>query len=560
MSPRSARRLAAIAVLSALAHPASPAAAPWVPDQRDGTYRNPVLFADYSDPDAVRVGNDFYLTASSFNVVPGLPILRSTDLVNWTLINHALARLPPDDFYARPRHGQGVWAPAIRHHGGRFWIFYSDPDYGLYVTTAADPAGAWSPPRLFLPGRGLIDPCPFWDDDGRLYLIHAWARSRAGISNRLTLHRLSPDAGQVLDAGQVVVDADRMAGWHTLEGPKLYKHRSFYYIFAPAGGVATGYQAVFRAKTITGPYEERIVLDQGRTAINGPHQGAWIETASGEDWFLHFQDRGPYGRVVHLEPLRWHGDWPVIGADPMGTGTGEPVAVYRKPAESAAAALSEPATSDEFTASTLSLAWQWNANPRPTWASLTARPGFLRLACVPVPAARNDGSPADHTLYDAPNFLLQKFPAPAFTVTTSIDFAPAAPSDLAGLAVFGFDYAVLGLCRVAEATQLVLRVNRQANRPGTRERDEVRLTLSSRRAYLRVAVGPDALCRFSYSLDNMGFSPVGEPFPASGDRWIGAKVGLIASAAPDAARTGYADFHWFRFAPPGDPTPHNPSP
>ncbi len=181
---------------------ASAAPAPWVPDLGDGTYRNPVLFADYSDPDAVRVGDDYFLVASSFLAVPGLPILHSKDLVNWTILNHALAIQPPAEHFAKPRHGQGVWAPAIRFHEGKFWIFYPDPDFGLYVTTATDPAGEWSAPFLLKPGKGLIDPCPFWDDDGTFYLIHGWAKSRAGIANQITLHTLSPDGSKILDAGK----------------------------------------------------------------------------------------------------------------------------------------------------------------------------------------------------------------------------------------------------------------------------------------------------------------------------------------------------------------------
>ena len=539
--------------------------APWVPDQGDGTFRNPVLFADYSDPDAIRVGDDYYLVASSFAVVPALPILHSRDLVNWTLVNHALPRQIPTDFFAKSRHGQGVWAPAIRHHAGKFWIFYPDPDFGIYLLTADDPRGRWSDPVLVKSGRGLIDPCPFWDDDGRLYLIHGWARSRAGIANLLSLHELSADGTRLLDAGQhtrpgldsstldvgdIVIDANQLPGWNTLEGPKLYKRHGWYYVFAPAGGVKPGYQAVFRSKSIFGPYEHRIVLDQGATTINGPHQGAWVDTPSGQDWFLHFQDREAFGRVVHLQPLVWRDDWPVIGADPDGDGKGEPLLVAKKPDTGAAQPLAAPATSDDFAAPALGLQWQWNANPQPAWADLAARPGFLRLACVPAPATRNDGSPATASVYDAPNFLLQKFPAPAFAATTVLDFAPAAEGETAGLVVFGYNYAVLGLRHADGETRLVLRVNLSANQPGAQEREIASLPAPAGPVYLRVSVDEQALCRFAYSFDNRTFTPVGEPFQATVDRWIGAKFGLIATAAPGATQTGYADFDWFHVGPP----------
>ena len=537
--------------LPAAPHTGSRALAPWIPDRGDGTYQNPVLFADYSDPDVIRAGDDFYLVASSFLVAPGLPVLHSKDLVNWTIVNHVFALQSPVEHFARPRHGQGVWAPAIRHHGGRFWITYPDPDFGLYLTTADDPAGTWTPPLLIKPGKGLIDPCPFWDDDGQLYLIHGWAKSRAGISNLLTLHRLSPDGTTVLDAGEVIIDGAHIPNWHTIEGPKLYKRNGYYYVFAPANGVATGYQAVFRAKNIYGPYEPRIVLEQGATPINGPHQGAWVDTPAGEDWFLHFQDIGAYGRVVHLQPMRWRDDnWPVIGNDPDDDGKGEPVLVHRKPNVGRSHPVEVPQTSDEFEGPGLGLQWQWNANPRADWASLTTRPGFLRLASVPAPLTRNDGTPAPNSIYDAPNFLLQKFCAPEFTVTTVLEFSPAVEGEFAGLVVYGYDYALLGLRRAAAGSRLVLIVNPGANTPGAEEREAAGVAAPEAPVYLRVAVEKDAICRFAYSFDNRTFTPIGEPFKASVDRWIGAKFGVIAIAPPSAARTGHADFDWFRVSPP----------
>jgi beta-xylosidase len=526
-----------------------------------------VLFADYSDPDAVRVGDDYYMTASSFLAAPGLPILHSKDLVNWRLINHVFALQKPVDHFSKPRHGQGVWAPSIRHHDGKFWIFYPDPDFGIYVTTAADPAGQWSEPVLVKEGKGLIDPCPLWDDDGRLYLVHGWARSRSGIANKLTLHELGHDGRRVLDAGKnieevegktndvgtIIIDGNKLAGWRTLEGPKFYKRDGWYWIFAPAGGVATGYQAVFRSKNIRGPYEERIVLEQGSTPINGPHQGAWVTTPDGrEDWFLHFQDRGAFGRVVHLQPMRWREDgWPVMGDDQDEDGKGEPVLTYKKPAIGGAQQIAVPATSDDFLTTKQGLQWQWNANPRAEWASLTARPGFLRLSTLPAPALRNDGTPSPQSLYDAPNFFMQKFPAPAFTVTTVLEFSPRADGEMAGLAVFGFNYAVLGLRREGPDTKLVLLVAEGADKPETRHREVASIAAPAGPVYLRASIDDKAITQFSWSGDGRTFTSIGETFQAREDRWIGAKVGLIATAPSGAAADGgHADFDWFRVTPP----------
>jgi beta-xylosidase len=251
----------------------------WSPDRGDGTYRNPVLFADYSDPDALRVGEYFYLVSSSFSSVPALPVLRSRDLVNWRIVGHVAARLPSPTFDT-PQHGRGVWAPSLRHHQGRFWLYYGDPDLGIFMSTAERAEGPWEPFTLVQEARGWIDPCPLFDDDGSVWLVHAWAKSRAGFNGVLTMRRLSPDGRRILGEGTTVFEGGTKHP--TIEGPKIYKRDGWYYIFAPAGGVTSGWQVVLRSCNVLGPYEDRVVLAQGRTDVNGPHQGAWVETSGGE--------------------------------------------------------------------------------------------------------------------------------------------------------------------------------------------------------------------------------------------------------------------------------------
>jgi len=354
-------------------------------------YQNPVIFADYSDPDVIRVGADYYLVASSFDCVPGLPILHSRDLVNWTILSYAVKRLP---FAAEP--GGGLWAPSIRHHGGYFWIYVGDPDRGIFMTRARDPRGPWEPLTLVKEAKGWIDPCPLWDDDGSMLLVHAWARSRAGFNSVLTVNRMSADGRRVVDDGQVVFDGRERHP--TIEGPKFYKRNGWYYIFAPAGGVKSGWQTVLRSKHALGPYEDKIVLEHGL------HQGAWVD-----DWFIHFQDRGAYGRVVHLQPLKWVNDWPEIEActECGAAGFSPPDGGLK-----AAAPLD-----DEFDSPRLGLQWQWLANPSPDWYSI--RGGKLRLR--------------------TPNPLLQKFPAEAFTVTVRV----AKAHGPAGLIVSGVESSTL---------------------------------------------------------------------------------------------------------------------
>lgn len=512
----------------------------WVPDLGNGTYQNPVLYADYSDPDVVRVGPDYYLTSSSFNAAPGLQILHSRDLVNWTIIGAAFTQQLPKARYDLPQHGNGVWAPAIRYHRQEFYIYYPDPDLGLFVTKARNPAGPWSTPVCIKEAKGWIDPCPLWDEDGQAYLVHGFAGSRAGFKSVLAVSRMSPDGLSLL--GDEVLVFDGHDKHPTIEGPKFYKRHGYYYIFAPGGGVATGWQVVLRAKNVFGPYEDRIVLAQGKTPINGPHQGAWVDTPDGkQDWFLHFQDQGAYGRVVHLQPMTWQNDWPVIGEDSDGDGTGQPVLTYRKPAiKGRPQPLATPATSDEFSANTLGLQWQWHANPQLGWHFLSGgSAGFLRLYSVPLPEGYQN-------LWQAPNLLLQKLPAEKFTATTKLTFTPRFEGEKVGLVMMGLDYAALTLTSKAGQLHLAQVVCQNADKLTPETTTAPVIVPSKQPIYLRVAVREGAKCQFSYSLDGQQFQPLGTEFTAREGKWIGAKVGLFCTRAGKTNDAGSADVDWFR--------------
>ncbi|HEY0101044.1 MAG TPA: glycoside hydrolase 43 family protein [Pyrinomonadaceae bacterium] len=522
------------------ATPVSPVSKVWVADNGDGTYRNPIIHADYSDPDAVRVGDDFYMTASSFNAAPGLPILHSKDLVNWRLVGHVFTRQRPLDVFSKPQHGNGVWAPSIRHHNGEFYIYYPDPDHGIYLTKAKHPAGQWSEPLLVKEAKGWIDPCPLWDTDGNAYLVSALAASRSGVKSILVVSRMSADGTRLLDDGVMVFDGhDRHP---TLEGPKFYKRNGYYYIFAPAGGVEQGWQLVLRSKNVYGPYEEKIVLAQGKSLVNGPHQGAWVETQAGESWFIHFQDKGAYGRIVHLQPVKWANDWPVIGADADADGTGEPVLSHRKPNVGASWPVVTPPDSDEFDAARLGLQWQWHANPGTHWAFPAPALGFLRLFNVPLPESYKN-------LWDVPNLLLQKFPAEEFTATTRTTFTPRTDEEETGLVLMGLDYAHISVKKKPAGLFVSQTVVKDAE-GGGKGQESAPMLLKGNTFYLRVKVSKEAACQFSYSTDGSNFMPVGLPFVARKGKWIGAKVGLYAIRTGRTRETGYADFDWFRIEKP----------
>ena len=486
----------------------------WIADKGDGTYTNPILYTDYSDPDAIRTGEDYFMVASSFCNAPAVPLLHSKDLVNWKVINYVMEKLP-FEHYEKPLHGCGAWAPAIRYHEGTYYVFVPFPDEGIMMCSTKDPWGKWSEPAYVRKVTGWIDPCPFWDDDGKAYMVTAFARSRIGFKSMLYMSPIEPDCSGVLDDGQFIYDGH--ATQPTIEGPKLYKRNGYYYIFAPAGGVKPGWQTVLRSRNIYGPYEEKIVMRQGSSPVNGPHQGAWVDTPSGEDWFLHFQDVGNAGRVIHLQPMRWENDWPVIGVNDTD-GCGEPVMRYRKPDTGCSCPADAPEDSDFFRGEKLGLQWQWNANYREDWYRLGE--GGLTLYAQP--------SDKKLQLCDVPNLLLQKWPAPEFQITVCLKLGQMAEGDVAGLVSLGGCYTALAVAR--KEGKYVLQ-----QRTGNWEKDdEVRTGLETFEAredftlYLRMLVKKEKDISFEIGLSEDSFRPVGDTVEATPGRWVGVKAGLFA--------------------------------
>lgn len=608
---------AIICAASAMTSYAQQPSQSWNPDK--GThYVNPVLNADYSDPDVCRVGDDFYMTSSSFACFPGLQILHSTDLVNWEIIGAALTDYPgpgwsderpwetlsqqldkpyddvPDSHAWRtvPQHGNGVWAPAIRYHDGEFYIYCGDPDRGVFMVKTSDPRGRWEDPVWVVKAKGYIDPCPFWDEDGKAYLSHGCAGSRAGIKSVLFVAPMSPDGTRLLGPSRIVYDGHETQP--TIEGTKFYKRDGYYYIFSPAGGVPTGWQVVLRSSSPWGPYEEKVVMAEGRSGVNGPHQGAWIDTPAGEHWFMHFQDKDAYGRVVHLQPMEWTSDgWPVIGLDKDGDGVGEPVMKHRKPALTSSGVF-QPAESDEFDSTELGLQWQWHGVPSPYWYYLnpaaredgTNGMGALRLYSV-------DQAEGWKNLGDSPNLLLQKTPADAFTATAKVSFVPnpqlKEKGESCGLVLMGQDYAAIKMVDTEDGIVLQYVECKNALK-GSEENVLCEMPLISEplptpysniymstsvppvapvsyemaEAYLRLKVMPrerkgdvpELTATFWYSPDGKkwtqlqpsgnGSGKSGYVFTARPGKWIGAKFGFFCNRLASKNDSGWMEIDWIK--------------
>ena len=548
----------------------------WSPDNGNGTYTNPVINADYSDPDVCvgASGEDYYLTASSFQCIPGLPILHSKDLVNWEIVNYAIqGGLEPKSEFDKPSHGNGVWAPSIRYYNGEYYILWGDPDYGVMMVKTNDPAGEWTRPQCIIPGKGMIDTTPLWDDDGRCYLVNGWANSRSKFASVITVREMKADLSAPIGNPVIVFDGNGNEN-HTCEGPKFYKRDGWYWLMFPAGGVPTGFQVAARSKSPFGPYESKVVLAQGKTDINGPHQGGWIHTKYGEDWFLHFQDKEAYGRVVHLQPVTWKDNWPVMGKVPAKGYCGEPVLTYQKPKTAGKVLVVNPVESDEFNTTTLGLQWQWHANFDQKFGMPTPW-GVYRVYCYKAGSPDNLSIPAageeqDARIWNIPNLLLQKTPADNFTATTKIRMTAKAENQFGGLIMMGLNYSALVVKRVGDEFQLqrITCINADKGKPETVEvlatfkptevdqityhpaiHEDIYLRLNVKYIGGKDADGAnkhEARVEFAYSTDGKKFKTAGEPFTMRQGKWIGAKVGFVAAQPSGKEDRGWIDIDWFR--------------
>ena len=481
-------------------------------DQGNGTYINPILNADYSDPDVIRVRDKYYMIASDFHFL-GMQVLESSDMINWKLISQIYHHFDFPGWDNNQQYAGGSWAPSIRYHDNKFWVFFCTPKEGLFMSNAINPSGPWSPLHLVKKVEKWEDPCPFWDEDGQAYL----GRSRHG-AGPIIIHKMSADGTRLLDEGMTVYTGP------VAEGTKIFKKDGYYYLSIPEGGVGTGWQTILRSKNIYGPYEKKVVLEQGSTTINGPHQGAIVDTPDDQWAFFHFQHHHALGRVVHLQPMHWENDWPVIGVDFDRNGIGEPVYVCQKPIESKT--IFAPQTDDDFSTPNLSLQWQFNHNPTDHAWSLSAHPGSLTLKAL-----------KSSTFRLARNTLTQKIMGNISEATIAMDFTEIADGQRCGLACMGKINNVLGI-KMEKGQKYLYTSN---------DTTEISTTFpNGNQIYLRVSIDmTNQKFQYFYSTDNIRFIPYGTSFFIPFGFWKGARIALYCYNKEQEA--GTASFQWFKY-------------
>ena len=502
-------------------------------EQTDGTYMNPVIPADYSDLDCIRVGEDYYAISSTMQFSPGMTILHSRDLVNWEIAGNAVSDLtqisPAMTWLQMDRYGRGIWAGTLRHHGGRFYLYFGTPDEGYFMTTAERAEGPWEPLTCLLAESGWDDCSAIWDEQGCAWFIGTCFRE----GYKTYLFSMATD-GRSIDRGS----ARLVNEGHGREASKLIYHDGFYYlIFSEHRDGIGRYVMAKRDRQMTGSFsEERQLLLPCREA-NEPNQGGIVQGPDGQWYFLTHHGSGDWsGRIVSLLPVTWQDGWPMMGHLTEAGKPGTMVWQGAMPCKTR-----KPYTlhrNDEFDTRSLGPGWQWNYQPRTSHFSLTERRGWLRLhAFRPLETGR---------LLKAGNTLTQRsFRTQHNQVTTRLDISHITEGLHAGLCHFAAHSGCLGVVRADGQTRLELRLDDQP---------ELGAVITSRYLWLRSVWGLDGLSRFSYSTDGKHFIPFGT-YQLSWGFYRGDRIGVYCFN--DRSETGYVDIDYLYYHLQPEYAPHD---
>lgn len=539
-------------------------------DQGDGTYRNPVLNADYPDVDVEQVGDRYYMISSKQHMSPGMVILESGDMVNWVTTGHvwdSLSWAPEYNWDRMNGYSFGVWAGDLAYHEGTWFCYQIDNKHGLYVSTASNIRGPWSAPSKMLPTEKVLDdPAVFWDDETQqAYLICNTGNKQKSHENTVQgnenrIYKMSWDGKEILDSGKVVYTGTGA------EAAKIYKIEGKWYLFlaewyindtSSPPGVKNQKndrkQIVLRSITnsIYGPYEKRVVLEKG-TAFGdrSSSQGALMLAPDSSWWYCHqlIQNcESPFqGRPQCLEPVTWTDGWPLIGIDEDGDGIGEPVLQHKKPINNFP--ITAPQTDDDFSEKKLSPQWEWNHNPRNTHWSLTERQGWLRLkASLPV-SAKTGAGPANNIRTNAEgaqtvfwrscNTLSQRIMGITTGVATArFDVSGMQPGQRAGFVRFGGVYHLLGLRVDDSGNKILFFMDNEGRETSGPE-------IKSDQLYIRTS-NTSNLAYFEYSTNGKDFNRFGPEFTIVFGKWTGDRLGFFCWNEKE--EKGHVDVDWFTY-------------
>ncbi len=500
----------------------------WSPDNGNGTFTNPLMWGDWPDPDVIRVGDDFYMVSTSMHYVPGVPIAQSKDLVNWKIVGYAVDRYSEDpryDMKGGTLYLNGAWASSIRFHNGKFYVAFCTPygqgtDKGHFSICIADrPEGPWE--RTIFP-EYLYDPGLFFDDNGKVYVVHG--------QHTLYITELNADAKSVKGKSVKIwdkgfVNSTTLGGGFGLEGSHMYKINGKYYITCPAGGTQ-GWQICLRSDNIYGPYEHKLIMDDDSSYPgNGLHQGGMVQLKNGDWWFIIMQDRGPIGRVPCLVPVTWTDGWPMLGSN------GKDAITYFKPKVDGKHKIQVPDTSDHFDDRKLGLQWQWNHNPDNEQWSLTERPGFMRLKALLAPQ-----------LLEARNTLTQRVQGPSSEGSVEIHLQGLKDGNVAGFGIFQKPYAFVGVVQDGTKRQLVQCINGKIAEVLDPDFKHDKLWVRAR------VTDREFKATFFYSTDGIHYTPVKQALTMGlGFSWTANRYALFNYTTKTEGIGGYADFNWFCF-------------
>ncbi len=471
------------------------------------------MWGDYPDNDVIRVGDDYYMISTSMNMMPGCPIMKSKDLVNWEYCGYCVESMsdPTYNFEGGDEYNEGPWATSLRYNNGVFYVLFNSNRTGAYICTATDPAGPWAMTAL---GVQLYDPGMFFDDDGRVYVVHG--------QSTLYLTELNADCKSVKTYNQEIHVCT--SGYYC-EGSRVYKRNGYYYILnTPTWSKGSKKEVAHRAKSLTGPFEEvDIMASFMNWTGGGVHQGAIVDTPSGEWWAIIFQDRYPFGRVPTLQPVTWINDWPYMGLNDSG----EAVVTYKKPDVGGTYPIKVPATSDEFNSTTLGLQWQWNHNPDNSKWSLSERPGYMRLKTATVTS----------DLQYARNTLTQRVQGPECTAVIKMDITNMENGDVAGLTLIETANNFIGVKKVNGVKSIIL--SDMGNEIASAAFTGNEIWFKAEIPKLSVKTN------YYYSTDGVNFTQLGDPLEMHHSGYVGVRFGIFNYAT--SALGGYVDIDWYHF-------------